>query len=166
MCGINGIYTYGSDRASDSTKLVSAMNRVIAHRGPDDEGIWVADEAPLVLGHQRLSILDLSSNGHQPMSLPDGTTIVFNGEIYNFRELRELVPDFAFRTESDTETILALYQAFGESCLSHLTGIFAFAIWDPHRGGVFLARDRIGTSLCTIAPRAASLLFRRRSALY
>ena len=142
MCGINGVFNFAGGEVDPGH--VIAMNEMIAHRGPDDCGIWISDEAPLVFGHQRLSILDLSANGHQPMSLPDGTTIVFNGEIYNFRELRKLVPKFRFRTESDTETILALYQALGESCLSHLTGIFSFAIWDPARKGVFVARDRIG----------------------
>ena len=144
MCGINGIIDREHRSEGELRGLISAMNDAIAHRGPDDAGDWFEPAASVVFGHRRLSILDLSSAGHQPMSTNSGTTIVFNGEIYNYRELRRLVPDFSFRSESDTEIILALYERFGDACLEHLNGMFAFAIWDPKKRELFLARDRVG----------------------
>jgi asparagine synthase (glutamine-hydrolysing) len=119
------------------------MMDTLAHRGPDGEGEWI--EGPVALGHKRLAIIDLES-GRQPMSNEDGSIwIVFNGEIYNYVELRrELVRHHHFRTQSDTEVILHLYEELGERCLERLNGMFSFAIWDARQQRLFAARDRIG----------------------
>lgn len=117
------------------------------HRGPDHQGEWWSEDGRVGLAHRRLSILDLSSAGHQPMHDPQGDrTIVFNGEIYNFREVRSLLSSegMAFRSGSDTEVILAAYRRWGTDCLARLEGTFAFAIHDRPRNRVFLARDRAG----------------------
>ena len=126
------------------TQLVEKMNDLLRHRGPDDEAAWSLRQAGVFLGHRRLSILDVSPRGRQPMVAPDGTAIVFNGEVYNFRELKRSLPEYPFYSDTDTELVLALYQEKGERCLDELTGMFAFAIWDPEKNGLFLARDRIG----------------------
>src|SRR5690606_18244337 len=120
-------------------------NAALAHRGPDDEGAWHDPHRGVHLGHRRLSILDLSEAGHQPMRTPRGTTIVFNGEIYNFEELKaSLLPGERFASHTDTEVLLRLYERFGDDVLRHLNGMFAFALWDPGRGRLLLARDRVG----------------------
>ncbi len=150
MCGINGI-TGIYDKALTEKRL-KAMNQALAHRGPDDEGVFSDDFCGLA--QRRLSIIDLSQGGHQPMSTADGRlTIAFNGEIYNFKELRfelERVKQgdqhaaYNFRTNSDTEVILAAYLRWGADCLNHFNGMFAFAIWDKQKREVFIARDRLG----------------------
>lgn len=119
------------------------MLSALAHRGPDGEGVWSADGVHL--GHRRLSIIDVE-NGAQPMVGDTGCVITFNGEIYNFVELRDELEagGASFRTASDTEVLLKLYEAHGEACLGRLVGMFAFAIWDPRVGRLFLARDRLG----------------------
>ena len=145
MCGISGLLYYSaSPEPSEPQQLIGAMNRSIAHRGPDDEGYWRDTSGRVHLGHRRLSILDLSQLGHQPMVSPSGNAIVFNGEIYNFKELRATFKDRAFRSESDTEVLLALYDRDGARCVDRLNGMFAFAVWDEARGKLFLARDQIG----------------------
>jgi asparagine synthase (glutamine-hydrolysing) len=124
-----------------------AMRDIIAHRGPDDAGIWASDDGQAILGHRRLSILDLTPSGHQPMRDESRNfTIVFNGEIYNFVELREELKSkgYRFRSSSDTEVLLAAYNHWGTDCLSRLNGMFGFAIWDEHRHHLFAARDRFG----------------------
>ena len=119
------------------------MMRLLEHRGPDDSGLWADTNAGL--GHQRLSIIDLSPTGHQPMISEDGNLVlIFNGEIYNFRELKTQFDDLHFRFDNDTEVILKLYQKFGESCLGYLRGMFAFALWDASERKLFFARDRLG----------------------
>lgn len=120
------------------------MNDALAHRGPDDSGVF--SEPGIALGHRRLSIIDLSTAGHQPMRYADGRyTIVYNGELYNFREIRhELSEHFTFTTNSDTEVILAAYSRWGGACLDHFNGMFAFAIYDQKEKNVFIARDRLG----------------------
>jgi len=120
------------------------MNQSLRHRGPDDSGVWLNGEGNVCFGHTRLSIIDLSSGGHQPMSVADGTTISFNGEIYNYARLRSGLKSHSFRSASDTEVLLALYKEKGEDFLQDLTGMFALAIWNPADRSVFLARDRIG----------------------
>lgn len=143
MCGICGIATVVPGRPIDRDEVRAMMAR-IAHRGPDDEGMFAASQA--VLGHRRLSIIDLAS-GKQPIGNEDGSLqIVFNGEIYNYRELRaDLVArGHRFRTESDTEVIVHLYEEYGADCVSRLNGMFAFAIWDERDRSLFLARDRVG----------------------
>lgn len=143
MCGICGIFNF--DRNSPvSADTLAAMNRRIIHRGPDDDGFYITGNIGLAM--RRLSIIDLSA-GHQPMSNEDGSLwIVFNGEIYNHQELR---PDLEarghrYRTHSDTETILHLYEEDGKDCLNRLRGMFAFAIWDTRSRHLFCARDRLG----------------------
>jgi asparagine synthase (glutamine-hydrolysing) len=120
------------------------MNDALSHRGPDDSGIF--SEPGITLGHRRLSIIDLSAAGHQPMSYKDERyVIVYNGELYNFRELRNQLNDHTtFQTNSDTEVILAAYAKWGEACLDHFNGMFAFAIYDKQHQELFIARDRLG----------------------
>lgn len=137
MCAINGFNF--KDEA-----LIYKMNEVTRHRGPDGSGVFC--DGRISLGHNRLSIIDLSKAASQPMMSNNGhLAIVFNGEIYNFLELKkELSADYQFRSSSDTEVILAAYQKWGEECVSHLSGIFAFAIWDNDHQVLFLARDHVG----------------------
>ncbi len=146
MCGICGIVDV-SGRAVDPA-AVRAMAGQLAHRGPDDEGFKQWPGTPYVsFGHRRLSILDLSSAGRQPMLSADAMAgIVFNGEIYNFRELREELEAQGerFHTGTDTEVLLRLYERDGEACVARLRGMFAFAIWDGRRRQLFAARDRLG----------------------
>lgn len=143
MCGICGKLNLDSKPVDDS--LLKKMTDCLSHRGPDDEGVYIKNN--IGLGHRRLSIIDLSPLAHQPMSNEDGTVwIVYNGEIYNYLELREdlLKKGHTFRSRSDTETIIHLYEDHGVDCLKYLRGMFAFAIWDEKDRSLFLARDRIG----------------------
>jgi asparagine synthase (glutamine-hydrolysing) len=143
MCGICGKLEMASD-ARVSPFLVRAMAETIRHRGPDDEGYYVA--GPVGLGFRRLSIIDLHT-GHQPLSNEDGTVwIVFNGEIYNYQELRTflLSKGHSFKTKTDTEVIVHLYEELGPACLEKLRGMFGFAIWDENKKALLLARDRVG----------------------
>jgi asparagine synthase (glutamine-hydrolysing) len=142
MCGIAGILEFG-DRRVDSAVLCR-MCDVMVHRGPDDDGMFAQDRVGL--GMRRLSIIDLAT-GHQPISNEDGSMqIVFNGEIYNHRELRAqlIARGHRYRSQSDTETIVHLYEEYGNDCVRHLRGMFAFAIWDRNRSSLFIARDRLG----------------------
>jgi asparagine synthase (glutamine-hydrolysing) len=144
MCGIVG--AVGTAPIQDRSWLAIGRDAMV-HRGPDDAGEWWSADGRVGLAHRRLSIIDLSPLGHQPMHLPErGLSIVFNGEIYNFNALRnELVGlGVAFRSHSDTEVLLAAYAAWGEGCLSRLNGMFAFALYDAHKQKLFLARDRAG----------------------
>lgn len=143
MCGISGIWHYNHDEPVSETTL-RRMTDAIAHRGPDDDGFYVTPRVGL--GHRRLSIIDVSG-GHQPIFNEDGSVaIVFNGEIYNYRELAALVEARGHRlkTRSDTETIVHLYEEFGAQCVAMLDGMFAFAIWDEKNQRMLLARDRLG----------------------
>jgi len=144
MCGINGFFNYSRTSISEQENLIVRMNRAISHRGPDDCGIWSNITRDVYLGHQRLSILDLSERGHQPMVSPKGTVIVYNGEIYNFKILRKELINQHFFSETDTEIILYFYEKYGHYCLDRLNGMFAFALWDEAKKELFLARDRIG----------------------
>jgi asparagine synthase (glutamine-hydrolysing) len=124
---------------------LQAMVASLGHRGPDDQGRYESPAHRVGLGHTRLSIIDLSSAGHQPMSNPDGTLwLVFNGEIYNHIELRAELGDYPFRSRTDSEVVLAAYERWGEECLHRFIGMFAFAIWDQRKHTVWLARDRFG----------------------
>lgn len=143
MCGICGKLNFDRENAV-SEGLLKAMADSITHRGPDDEGYYVSGQ--IGLGFRRLSIIDLSG-GHQPLCNEDGTVwIVFNGEIYNFQELRQLLQSkgHTFRTQTDTEVIVHLYEEYGEACVEKLRGMFGFAIWDQKQRKLLLARDRIG----------------------
>ncbi|MEO8074160.1 MAG: asparagine synthase (glutamine-hydrolyzing), partial [Acidobacteriota bacterium] len=141
MCGIVGIF--GSDWKVGQLEAMIAVQR---HRGPDAEGIYIDSASLAGLGHNRLSIIDLSDAGRQPMKSHFGNlVIVFNGEIYNYLELkRELEAEFQFRTQTDTEVLLAAYQKWGAACLDKLIGMFSFIIWDETEKTAFAARDRFG----------------------
>lgn len=140
MCGIGGKVSF--DERPDAG-IINQMNESMFHRGPDAQDGYADGTA--VLAHCRLSILDLSEAGRQPMSNADGSIqLVFNGEVYNYRELREDLDHYQFTSETDTEVLLNLYQEYGVDCLNHLRGMFAFAIWDTNKQRVFLARDRLG----------------------
>lgn len=146
MCGISG--TVG---LADSS-IISAMNREMYHRGPDDHGVFIDQERQVALGHRRLSIIDISKSGHQPMSYADGRFwITFNGEIYNYREIRLQLEakGHHFVSNSDTEVLIAAYSQWGENCVDRFRGMFAFAIYDRDARSsedtlLFLARDRLG----------------------
>jgi len=143
MCGICGIFHFASDQRADDVALLQ-MNQQIVHRGPDDAGTLLRDGAGLAM--RRLSIIDLKT-GHQPLSNEDGSLwIVFNGEIYNHAELRQkmLARGHTYRTHSDTESIVHLYEEYGHDCVKHLRGMFAFVIWDQVQHKLFAARDRLG----------------------
>ena len=146
MCGIAGILSQSS-LSADNDEALHLMQQALRHRGPDDQGIWRSPSGKTAFVHTRLSILDLSAAGHQPMSTTDGRlTLTFNGEIYNFLELRTTLEQegVTFGTRTDTEVILQLYEKYGEDCLLHLRGMFAFALWDEQEQSCFLARDRFG----------------------
>ena len=181
MCGIVGIV------AADGTvdpHVLQRMNDLVAHRGPDGEGFLLAsgnwdqlrysfqrraDDGAIKnspvrvgLGHRRLAILDLSDRGLQPMRTPDGRTwIVFNGEIYNHREIRSVLESAGheFATRTDTEVLLKAYLEWGEDCLDRLDGMFAFAIWDDAKRRLFCARDRLGIKPFYYATPAGSFVF-------
>ena len=143
MCGIAGIVEFGRDSRANATAL-REMCRVMAHRGPDDEGFYT--DGPLAIGMRRLSIVDLAT-GHQPISNEDGSLwIVFNGEIYNHAALREqlIARGHRYSTHSDTETIVHAFEEYGADCVQHLRGMFAFAIWNRSTKTLFIARDRLG----------------------
>lgn len=143
MCGIAGILHFR--RGVLDTSKVKIMTDLLAHRGPDSEGIW--HEGPIVLGHRRLSIIDLNKRADQPMVSDDGKfTITYNGEIYNYKELSKHLESKGSicRTSSDTEVILRLYQLYGYKCLEFLRGMYALAIWDSNKQQLFVARDRVG----------------------
>jgi asparagine synthase (glutamine-hydrolysing) len=144
MCGIAGKFNYKTfEPVAD--ELIQAMCDKIVHRGPDDYGVFI--DGPVGLGHRRLSIIDLSEQGHQPMGSQNSRYwITYNGEIYNFLSLRKdlIALGYEFKSRCDTEVILYLYQEYGSACLDYLRGMFAFAIWDSKEQTLFLARDRIG----------------------
>ena len=142
MCGIAGIVRWDGRPVLEHE--IRDMCGVMVHRGPDEEGIYLADG--VALGMRRLSIIDLAG-GQQPVSNEDGSVwIVFNGEIYNYRELRHDLQQngHVFRTSSDTETIVHLYEDLGPRCVERLRGMFGFAIWDERKQQLLLARDRLG----------------------
>jgi asparagine synthase (glutamine-hydrolysing) len=144
MCGIAGKLLFDRTAAVDAS-LAAQMAEVIAHRGPDDQGTWA--EGPIALASRRLAVLDLSSRGHQPMASADGCVrLVYNGEIYNFRQLREELQQHGhrFQSDTDTEVLLRSYEQYGIECLQRLRGMFAFALWDERHRRLVIARDRLG----------------------
>jgi asparagine synthase (glutamine-hydrolysing) len=151
MCGFAGCIDPRSSTEKVALEAVARrMAEVLRHRGPDDQGVWADTRAGVALGHRRLSILDLSTAGHQPMFSPTGRfVIVYNGEIYNCEQLgKDLLrenPNLGFRGHSDTEVMLAAFEQWGvETSLERMNGMFAFALWDQHERILFLARDRFG----------------------
>jgi asparagine synthase (glutamine-hydrolysing) len=158
MCGIAGLVHNEHDRAA-SADTIRRMCDAIVHRGPDDEGVFT--DGPCGLGMRRLSIIDLAG-GHQPVFNEDRScAIVFNGEIYNYRELRSWLESrgHTLATHSDTETIVHLYEDLGERCVERLRGMFAFALWDSRRRRLLLARDRFGIKPLYIATGSWGLAF-------
>ena len=131
MCGIAGIVSIKADPIGQLDRQLEVMNRLIQHRGPDGQGIWADHNGIAGLAHRRLSIIDLSSTGAQPMIADNGTVISFNGEVYNYIELQQKLRDrWQFKSRSDTETVLAAYDRYGDDFLVQLRGMFAFALWD------------------------------------
>ena len=142
MCGISGYFSADHPRP-DGQQRLEALGHAIRHRGPDGHGEWLSDDGRVGLAHVRLAIIDLVT-GAQPMQSDSGCVITYNGEIYNYLELRAELGAAGFRTHSDTEVILRAYERWGADCVDHLRGMFAFAIWDPARQSLFVARDRFG----------------------
>jgi asparagine synthase (glutamine-hydrolysing) len=143
MCGIAGIITKDTIQEERLKRNLDVMNNLQRHRGPDEKGVWTSQDNRVGLAHVRLSIIDLD-HGQQPMVTESGLSISYNGEIYNYIELRQELGSENFRTASDTEVILKAYEKWGFSCVTHLRGMFAFAIWDDRNKLLFCARDRIG----------------------
>ncbi len=147
MCGITGIIKYGRQSTDISAAILKRMTDIIYHRGPDDEGLWISDDKKCGFGFRRLSIIDLTPAGHQPMSTTDGRyTIVFNGEIYNHSSLRQELEKkgYKYKSRTDTESILYGYSEYGKNVIHKLHGMFSFAIWDDEKKELFCARDRVG----------------------
>ncbi|MCX7936375.1 MAG: asparagine synthase (glutamine-hydrolyzing) [Chlorobi bacterium] len=147
MCGIVGIVEYAAQEPSITEELLEGMSSLLAHRGPDDAGVWVSPSRRCGFGFRRLAIIDLTPAGHQPMSTPDGRfTIVFNGEIYNHAEIRQELEalGYRYRSRTDTETILYGYQQWGKDIFHRMHGMWAVAIWDEQSQELICARDRIG----------------------
>lgn len=158
MCGIAGVLEWGA--AAPDVAVLERMTGTLAHRGPDDSGTWT--EGPVGLGHRRLSILDLSAAGRQPMSTADGAlTITYNGEVYNYRELRSELQahGHGFASGTDTEVILAAYRQWGIDCLARLNGMFAFGLWDAPQQRLWLVRDRLGVKPLFYCRLPGALLF-------
>lgn len=162
MCGICGIVRFADGFALDRD-LVERMRDTMVHRGPDDRGSWVSDDGRAAFGHRRLSIVDLSPAGRGPMSNEDGTVwITYNGEVYNHAELRRELEakGHVYRSDTDTETVLHLYEEEGVEALQRLRGMFAIAIWDGRRGGeLLLARDRVGIKPLYYSLQPGGLVF-------
>lgn len=149
MCGFTAIYSYGVHAAPVNGDVLKSISQAMVRRGPDGDGLWLSDDGRVGMAHRRLAIIDLSSEAGQPMMLetPKGRLhISYNGEIYNFRELRHdlEVAGHHFKTSSDTEILLHLYERYGRNMVERLRGMFAFAIWDENRRGMLLARDGFG----------------------
>ena len=141
MCGINGIIDF--KRKSDLSKSIKLMNSVMAHRGPDSEGEFIYEN--IALGHRRLSIIDLSVGANQPFFDNSGRyALIYNGEIYNFKKIKQKLQEFDFKTDTDSEVLLAAYTEWGIASLSMFEGMFAFAIYDKVKDETFIARDRMG----------------------
>ena len=163
MCGIAGFVL--TDTLGEQRPLLDLMAQAIAHRGPDDTGYLATTSVDglhrVGLVHRRLSIIDLAT-GHQPLGNADGSVqVIFNGEIYNFQSLREELISLGhiFKTASDTETIVHAYVQWGEECVRHFRGMFAFAIWDARHDRLFIARDPFGKKPLFLCEHAGGLLF-------
>jgi asparagine synthase (glutamine-hydrolysing) len=145
MCGIAGIVDMSGGAIERLQHRLEVMAELIAHRGPDGQGTWTSPSGEAGLAHRRLAIIDLSETGRQPMTAPSGTVVTYNGEIYNYLELKQaFAPQWEYRSTSDTEVLLAAYAHWGVDCLQQLRGMFAFALWDARAQRLFCARDRFG----------------------
>jgi asparagine synthase (glutamine-hydrolysing) len=143
MCGIAGILNLNNIPINDLSHFLGVMDSLQKHRGPDGSGYYANNKKTVGFAHQRLSIIDLTT-GDQPLSDQYGNTICYNGEIYNYLELKKELKGYHFKTSSDTEVILAAYQRWGKDCVKHLRGMFSFAIWNEKENSMFIARDRFG----------------------
>lgn len=145
MCGIAGIVSFTRDKVIDLGHKLDLMNNLQSHRGPDGKGVWISGDCRTGLAHTRLSIIDLDKSGSQPMAGENNTALTFNGEIYNYLELKKIFSkSYRFRSTSDTESILAAYDHYGLDFLAYLRGMFAFALWDEKKHRLVCARDRFG----------------------
>jgi asparagine synthase (glutamine-hydrolysing) len=144
MCGIGGIKHLTNRPIKGLKNSLDVMNQIQKHRGPDGEAIWIHPDSNLGFAHRRLKIIDLTPGGAQPMTDGKGNWIVYNGEIYNYLELRSALGDNNFKSKSDTEVILFAYRKWGYDCVNHLRGMFSFALWDEKEKMLFCARDRFG----------------------
>ncbi|MGE0385653.1 MAG: asparagine synthase (glutamine-hydrolyzing) [Gammaproteobacteria bacterium] len=144
MCGIAGVVSLSGARIPDLERRLRAMSSLISHRGPDGDGFWMHSTGRAGFAHRRLSIIDLSVAAAQPMRDPAGNVITYNGEVYNYLELRRDLDESGFRTNSDTEVVLSAFGRWGADAVSRLRGMFAYAIWDERTGELHLARDRFG----------------------
>ena len=144
MCGIAGILS--PNHSAISNTVLQKMAHVLMHRGPDGEGIWINEKINIGFAHRRLAIIDLSSAAAQPMHYMNRYSIVYNGEIYNYKELKKDLQKagYSFKSQSDTEVILAAYDCYRERCLQYFDGMFAFALWDEKQQTLCIARDRFG----------------------
>ena len=157
MCGISLIFT----KRADVRPRIATMNALLRHRGPDDTGVWISPDGEVGLGHRRLAILDLSPRGHQPMQHAGaGLVLVFNGEIYNYREIRAELEKTGcvFKSTSDTEVILAAYATWGAECLKRFNGMWALALYDGPRRRILLSRDRLGMKPLYLAEHRGDLI--------
>lgn len=160
MCGIAAIFSYGLNAAPADAGELSAVHTAMRARGPDDEGTWSSTDGKVGLAHRRLAVIDLSPGGHQPMASADGACVLtYNGEIYNFQALRRQLEQQGrrFRSQSDTEVLLHLYERDGADMVRHLRGMYAFALWDARKGGMLLARDPLGIKPLYYADDGATL---------
>lgn len=144
MCGIAGFIALHGGHVAVGPKALNVMSKLIQHRGPDGYGMWISENGSVGLAHRRLAIIDLSESASQPMQDTHGSVISYNGEIYNYPELRQKMSSYQFRTRSDTETILAVHEVLGNAGTRELRGMFAYALWEPRRHRMTLARDRFG----------------------
>ncbi|MFC2040819.1 asparagine synthase (glutamine-hydrolyzing) [Chloroflexota bacterium] len=162
MCGICGVFNYTAINSEVTQDLIASLRDTMVHRGPDDCGVYISPDRGLGLGHRRLSIVDLSPAGRQPMCNEDGTVwIVHNGEIYNHQQLRKGLEakGHVYKSHTDTETIIHLYEEKGIDCIHDLDGMFAFAVWDSRRKQIMLARDRVGKKPLYYTTQNGQLIF-------
>ncbi|MBU6158288.1 MAG: asparagine synthase (glutamine-hydrolyzing) [Bacteroidetes bacterium] len=159
MCGISGIVS--ADPAEAHMERLRSMTDALTHRGPDGEGYWQHPSLPVLFGHRRLAVMDLTPSAAQPFSFQDRYTLVFNGEIYNYLEIKNILlqKGYHFRTHSDTEVLVAAYDCWKEACLQYFDGMFAFAIWEESSKRLFVARDRFGEKPLYYAQTTSSFLF-------
>ncbi|HLK14185.1 MAG TPA: hypothetical protein VKT78_05220, partial [Fimbriimonadaceae bacterium] len=162
MCGINGAIAYHPEACPIEPDEIKKVRDSMALRGPDGPGFWISADQRVALGHRRLAIIDLSPNGDQPKASADGRfTLTFNGEIYNYLQLREELKGrgHRFTTNSDSEVVLAMYAEYGTGMVSRLRGMFALAIWDSEKRELVLARDPMGIKPLYYADDGRSLRF-------
>ncbi len=144
MCGINGFFAFSEKKIENHEQLLGKMNNLVAHRGPDDAGIWSNTAKGIYFGHRRLSIIDLSNHGHQPMISKHGNALVFNGEVYNYEDIKSQLENTPYLSNSDTEVVLRSFEQKGIKAVNSFNGMFALAYWSDKNNSLTLVRDRIG----------------------